>query len=167
MDTLQTTGRRLVFWGALLLFGWAVYELGIRYNEMVTWLSPVFRLVQDGRITFWDYLSRLDWARLRTHLFLLVCALFGVYSLLLRKRLIAGLIGIPVSILLIIFSLGSTPLMSASFWQKLKLIPLAMILLGNAIKLIPAFSRRGRRTPPSGPVRHHSEPYDPFRIKRQ
>ncbi len=73
MKTLAISGRRMAFWGALLLMGWAIYELSIRFEEMVTWLTPVYTLVQDGKITLWDYFSRVNWARLRTHLFLAIC----------------------------------------------------------------------------------------------
>ncbi|HPY95521.1 MAG TPA: hypothetical protein PLR12_08840, partial [Clostridia bacterium] len=107
---LRAKGRQMVFWGALALLAWAVYELAIRYEEMVTWLSPVYSLVADGKITWMDYLRRVQWARLRTHLFLLVCAVFALYALLARKSVIAALIAIPIAVLLALFSLGSTPL---------------------------------------------------------
>ena len=47
MNTVRITGRRMVFWGAVMLLAWAVYELAIRFEEMVTWLSPVYSLVQE------------------------------------------------------------------------------------------------------------------------
>lgn len=166
MNTLANTGRRMVFWGALLLIGWAVYELAIRFEEMVTWLSPVYSLVADGKITLWDYFSRVDWSRLRTHIFLLVCAVFALYALLARKGVIAGLITVPLAVLLAIFSLGSTPLMNTNFWQKLKLIPLLLIACGNSLRFIASLQRKKAKTPPAQgqpPVRQH---YDPFRINR-
>lgn len=166
METLRMTGRRMVFWGALALVAWAVYELAIRFEEMVTWLSPVFSLVSDGKITFWDYLSRLEWARLRTHIFLVLCLLFGVFALLTRRRPIAGLISVPICILLIIFSLGSTPLMEASFWQKFKLIPAALVMLGNLLISVSNIQRVRRIKAGRDQLSHAPQPYDPFNIGR-
>jgi len=166
METLRMTGRRMVFWGALALVAWAVYELAIRFEEMVTWLSPVFSLVSDGKITFWDYLSRLEWARLRTHVFLVLCLLFGVFALLTRRRPIAGLISVPICILLIIFSLGSTPLMEASFWQKFKLIPAALVMLGNLLISVSNIQRVRRIKTGRDQLSHAPQPYDPFNIGR-
>lgn len=163
---LETTGRRMVFWGALLLTGWAVYELSIRVEEMVTWLSPVFSLVRDEKITLMDYFARVQWARLTTHLFLLACILFALFALLARKRLIPALLFVPLAVLLALFSLGSTPLMSASLWQKLKLIPLALVAVGGALIFIAGISRgRMRRNAPAAPS--PPQPYNPFRIKRE
>ena len=166
MSILRSTGRRMVFWGALLLLGWAVYELAIRCEEMVTWLSPVFSLARQGKITLMDYFREVDWLRLRTHLFLLACALFALYALLLRRSIIAGLIAIPIAILLALFSLGSTPLMSANLWQKLKLIPLALIGVGNLLSFIASLrkKKREKRGPAQIPP---AQPYDPFKMKRQ
>ena len=168
MKSLELSGRRMVFWGALLLIGWAVYELSIRFEEMVTWLSPVYSLVKDGKITIWDYFSRVNWARLRTHLFLAACVLLGLYTLLARSRPILSLISLPLAILMGILFLGSTSLMQANLWQKLKLIPLVLIALGSIIVFACACRRGGRpghkKPDPSGqpPSTRH---YDPFRMK--
>ena len=105
MKTIETAGRRMLFWGALMMIGWAMYELSIRFDEMVIWLSPVFALVRDGQLTLWDYFSRVNWARLTTHLFLVLCVLLGVYALLARKRPILVLLSVPSAILLGVFFL--------------------------------------------------------------
>ena len=165
MKTLQQTGRRMVFWGALLLLGWAVYELSIRYEEMVTWTMPVHSLVQDGKITWLDYLGRLPWQRLQTHAFLVICALFSLYALIARRGLIAGIISIPIAILLIIFSLGSTNLLSANLWQKLKMLPLVLIGAGNLLKVI-ASAKKPKAEPVLPGQPHQTVPYDPFRMNR-
>lgn len=162
---LRAKGRQMVFWGALALLAWAVYELAIRYEEMVTWLSPVYSLVADGKITWMDYLRRVQWARLRTHLFLLVCAVFALYALLARKSVIAALIAIPIAVLLALFSLGSTPLMAASLWQKLKLIPLVLIAAGSAVVFIAGIQKKKNG---QGPGKHQPpkpQPYNPFGIR--
>ena len=167
MDTLNLKGRQMVFWGAVLLFGWAVYELSIRFDEMLIWLTPVNALVRDGKISWLDYLQRVNWAKLQTHLFLFVCALFALYALLARKNLIACLIAIPIAILLAIFSLGSTALLTASIWQKLKLIPLVLIAFGSVLRLIGNRQQKKAkpRTGNGGSVKRQN--YDPFRINRQ
>ena len=166
MKTIETAGRRMLFWGALMMIGWAMYELSIRFDEMVIWLSPVFALVRDGQLTLWDYFSRVNWARLTTHLFLVLCVLLGVYALLARKRPILVLLSVPSAILLGVFFMGSTDVMSASQWLKLKLIPLALIAVGGLFCFISVSKnfgshsgKRGPRTPPSPRM------YDPFRMK--
>ncbi len=166
MKTLEMTGRRMVFWGALLLMGWAIYELSIRFEEMVTWLSPVYSLVRDGKISLWDYFSRVNWARLRTHLFLASCVLLGLYALLVRSRPILSLISVPLAILLGILFLGSTSIMQANIWQKLKLIPLVLIALGGLIGFVCAGKGGGqhkhKKAEASVPAPRQ---YDPFRMK--
>ena len=166
MNTLGFKGRQMVFWGAVFLFGWAVYELAIRFNEMLIWLTPVKTLVQDGKISWLDYLQRVNWAKLQTHLFLLVCAAFSVYALLARKSLIASLLSIPIAIVLVVFSLGRTPLLSASIWQKLKLIPLVLIIFGSILRII--VNRQQKRALKTGGGKSvRRQHYDPFRINRQ
>ena len=165
MDTIRTTGRRMAFWGALLLLAWAVYELAIRLEEMVTWLSPVYSLVQQGKITFLDYLRELNWLRLQTHLFLVLCAIFAIFALLARKGIITAILAIPMAILLIIFSLGSTNLMSLNLWQKLKLIPLVLIGAGSMLRALGGLVRKKQEQHlPTQP--HQPQPYDPFRMNR-
>ncbi len=167
MRTLETAGRRMVFWGAVGLMAWAVYELSIRFEEMVTWLSPVYSLVQAGKISLWDYFSRVDWARLTTHLFLLVCVLLGLYALLVRARPIPILLAVPASILMAVLFLGSTNIMQASLWQKLKLIPLALIALGGLICFACAYrgGRGSRRKQVQAGAPAPRRQYDPFRMK--
>lgn len=168
MKTLEMSGRRMVFWGALLLMGWAVYELSVRFEEMVTWLSPVYALVREGKITFWDYLSRVNWHRLRTHLFLIACALLGLYALLVRGRPILSLISVPLAILMGILLLGSTNIMEASIWQKLKLTPLALIALGGLIGFSCACisgRKQNRNIQAQASTSVQPRHYDPFRMK--
>ena len=165
MKTLAISGRRMAFWGALLLMGWAIYELSIRFEEMVTWLTPVYTLVQDGKITLWDYFSRVNWARLRTHLFLAICVLLGLYALLTRSRPILSLLSVPAAILMAVFFLGSTNIMQANFWQKLKLIPLVLIALGGLLSFLSALGNgkgKKQQVPVYSPRPRH---YDPFRMK--
>ncbi|MDD4081525.1 MAG: hypothetical protein PHP02_08990 [Eubacteriales bacterium] len=166
MKTIEATGRRMVFWGALLLMGWAVYELSIRFQEIVIWLSPVFSLARDGQITLWDYFSRVNWGRLTTHLFLILCVLLGIYALLARRRPILILFAVPMAILLGVLFLGSTSVMTASLWQRLKLLPLALIAAGGLLCFISASyisGPRGKKHNPKAPPA--ARPYDPFRMK--
>lgn len=162
---LRTTGRRMVFWGALLLLGWAAYELYVRIDEMLIWLTPVNSLVRQGRLTWMEYLREVPWQRLSTHLFLIVGAVFAVVVLLLRKRVFPYLLIIPFAILLVIFSLGSTPLMKINIWQNLKLLPLLLIIAGSALTL--AGSLVKKKTEQKGGAVQQRQNYDPFRMKRQ
>lgn len=165
MKTLEDAGRRMVFWGALLLFGWAVYELSVRIQEMVTWLGPVFKLVMDGKITVLDYFNRVDWARLHTHLFLLGCILLALFALLTRRRPLMSLLTVFLAVLMGLYSLQKTPLMSVDLWQKLKLIPLILIALGSAIGFFFGSKRGFRRAKRGGSEPPETRPYDPFRMK--
>lgn len=162
---LRTTGRRMVFWGALLLLGWAAYELYVRIDEMIIWVTPVNRLVRQGRLTWMEYLREVPWQRLSTHVFLLVSAVFAVVVLLLRKRVFPYLLIIPFAILLAIFSLGSTPLMRISVWQNLKLLPLLLIIAGSALTLVGNLAKK--KAEQKGGAVQQRQNYDPFRMKRQ
>lgn len=166
MDALSLRGRQMVFWGALLLLGWAVYELSIRFEEMLTWLSPVYSLVRDGKITWMDYLNRVNWSRLRTHLFLIVCIIFALFALLARKSPILAIVHIPIAILLGIFSLGSTRLMDTNLWQKLKLIPLVLVAVGSALKVAGSYKKKKAQPGSSEEQPTKPPPYDPFRMNR-
>lgn len=166
MLTMKTLGRRMVFFGALALLAWSVYELSIRVEEMTIWLTPVFSLVREGKLGFFDYFSRVPWHRLTTHLFLLVCALFSLAALFTRKRLLPLLFYVPIAILLIVFSLGSTPLMGANLWQKLKMLPLVLIGLGSALVFAASLvgSKQKKAAGPQPPPA--PKPYDPFGMNR-
>ena len=167
MKGLENAGRRMVFWGALLLLFWAVYELSIRFQEMVTWFGPVVQLARDGKITLSDYFSRFDWIRLQTHFFLLGCVLLALFALITRGRVWPRVPVIFLCVLMGLYSLQKTSLISADLWQKLKLTPLVLIALGSAIGFFygvrrgTGSKRRGRGNPPE------TRPYDPFGIKRQ
>lgn len=161
---LRTIGRRIVFWGALLLLGWAAYELYVRIDEMITWVTPVHNLVQMGRLTWWEYLREVPWHRLSTHVFLIISILFSGVVLLLRKRFYPYLLFIPFAILLVIFSLGSTPLMRISIWQNLKLLPLLMIIFGSAVTFIGSLLKK--MAGEKGGAAQPQKRYDPFRMKQ-
>lgn len=147
MKTLGLQGRRMVVFGAVLLMAWAVYELSVRFEEMVTWVSPVHALVQKGKLTWLDYFTELDWSRLSTHAFLAACVLFGLFALVFRKGLFSAILAAALAITLIIISLGSTNLMDTSLWQKIKLIPLALIGAGSLLRMACTGNRKtGPRT---------------------
>lgn len=162
---LRTTGRRMVFWGALLLLGWAAFELYTRIDEMITWVTPVSSLVRQGRLTWLEYLREVPWQRLSTHVFLIACGIFAIFALLLRKRVFPLLLAIPIAMVLVIFSIGSTPLMQISRWQYLKLLPLLLIIVGCVLML--AGSLMKKKTSQKGGAAQQAQPYDPFRMKRQ
>lgn len=147
LDALRLKGRQMVIFGAVLLLAWAVYELAIRFEEMVTWLTPVHALVKRGRLTWLDYFSEFPWHRLGTHVFLAVCAVFSLLALIMKRGRFSAILMAAIALALIVYSLGSTPLMSASIWQKIKLLPLALIAAGSILRAACAMGRKRRRAP--------------------
>ena len=164
MNTLENSGRRMVFWGALLLCGWAGYEMAVRLDEMSIWLTPVFKWALEGKLSLVsDYFREVPWHRLQTH-FLLACVLFSLFALAVRKRFLPLVLTCVGAVLLAVFSLGGTPLMSSGIWQQLKMVPLALIAIGSALCFSLGLKRKAWKKRP--PVQPQPKPYDPFRMNR-
>lgn len=172
MTYLERSGRRLVFWGSIILMGWALYEFVVMFTAMRGLIVSIFEISADAQYPISKAISIMlknSGKEFLTLLFLLVCILFGLYALLSRKRPVLSFVTIPVSILLAIYALGLSPLMGINLLQKLKMIPFVLIALGAGICFVFAIkhrqSRRNQTQQPKGPLPQH-QPYDPFGINK-
>lgn len=167
MKLLENAGRRMVFWGALSLMGWALYEFIVMFNAMYGLIVTIFEISADAQYPISKAISIMmknSGPEFLTLLFLLLCILLGLYALLIRRHPIALLLAVPICVLFSLFVLGRTPLASANLLQKFKLLPFLLIGFGClitsffSIKRRAAKKRKDREPPPTSP-------YDPFRIK--
>ncbi|NLZ87904.1 MAG: hypothetical protein GX916_00225 [Clostridiales bacterium] len=140
MKILDNAARRMLFWGALLLMGWAGYEFSIRWDTIGKASYTVFSMAADGGFSLIDVLFRYKYIdALAVPLFLLVCFLFGLVVFALRARLIMGVLFLPLSILLAWYSVDAHVFFSKNLWHMLKMLPMLLIATGSAINLISAF----------------------------
>ena len=167
MGTLRDAGRRLLFWGALILVLWAAYELFVRVDAMAIPLNMFFRMWVGEKVPFSRAVTYLDWRILKAPGLLALCILLGIIALTTRKRSKMGLLIIPLCILMGFMLVGERGLVSPNIWQTLKLLPLIMMALGSLFSLIFHFaflSRQKKRgnTPGTGPG---APTYDPFGMR--
>ncbi len=169
LKLLENAGRRMVFWGALSLMGWALYEFIVMFNAMYGLIVTIFEISADAEYPISKAISTMmknSGPEFVTLLFLLCCVLLGLYALLLRNRPVALFLAVPLAVLFGLYTLGRTPLASVNLLQKLKLLPFILIGLGSALcsvfTLRRGIGRRKRKPGPPPP----SMPYDPFRINR-
>ncbi len=168
MRMLEGAGRRMAFWGSLALIAWAAYEFTVMFTAMFGLIKSIFEITRDAQYPLSAALNtmmRNSGPQFVTLGFLLGCLLLGVFALFTRGRFVPGIITFVLCVAGILYVLGRTPLMSANWLQKLKLLPFVLVGLGSVFTVI--VSGRGRRlrrrTPPGGPPA--GRPYDPFRMK--
>ena len=169
MRILENAGRRMVFWGSIVLMSWALYEFIVMFGAMFGLIRTIFEISASAQYPISNAISIMmknSGTQFLTLLFLLCCILLGLYALLTRRRPVLCFFDIPLSVLFSLYILGRTTLASANLLQKLKLIPFALIGVGGLICFIFALrqrlnQRKNRRGDPP-PTR----PYDPFRIKQ-
>jgi len=130
VGTLRDAGRRLLFWGALILVLWAAYELFVRVDAMAIPLNMFFRMWVGEKVPFSRAVTYLDWRILKAPGLLALCILLGIIALTTRKRSKMGLLIIPLCILMGFLLVGERGLLAPNIWQTLKLLPLIMMALG-------------------------------------
>lgn len=145
VETLQNAGRRMLFWGALLLIVWAGYELSTRLDAMSRPLTMYYQMAVGEKIGLSEALKYVDWEILRIPGFLLGCMALGLFAFLSRKKALLTLFVIPLCVLAALFTVGAKTLFSPSLWSLIKLLPLLLIALGGSINLALYFIRRSRR----------------------
>lgn len=168
MKLLETAGRRMVFWGALSLIGWALYEFIVMFNAMYGLIVSIFEISADAQYPISKAISIMlknSGPEFITLLFLLCCILLGLYALLIRRHPFALFFAVPLCVLFILYILGRTPLASVNLLQKLKLLPFILIGFGCLITFIFSLQRRAERKRKSQGPPPPAKPYDPFRIK--
>ncbi len=146
MAALREAGRRMLFWGAFLLIVWAAYELFIRVDAMIKPVGMFIRMAIGERVPLDRVLREyVDWSILEVPLFLLGCVVLGLFALMTRKKALMGFAVIALSIVVAFYSMGKTSLLSPSIWQKLKLLPLVLIMAGSTIGLVFHFLLKRRK----------------------
>lgn len=134
MRALDTAGRRMAFWGAVLLILWAGYELSIRWDTIQKSGYTVMLMARDMGAGLWDVLFKYRFIDvLHVPLVLLGCVLLGALALVLRNRRRAAYLLIPLCALFACLNVGARVFFSGSLWQLLKAVPLALIGLGQAV----------------------------------
>jgi hypothetical protein len=173
MTALENAGRRMVFWGALILMGWALYEFIVMFTAMRGLIISIFEISIDARYPISkaiDTMMKNSGREFLTLLFLALCFLFGLYALLARRRPILSFFSIPVSIVLGLYALGKTSVMQVNLLQKLKMLPFVLIAAGNIICFIFSVKHR-RHYKHKPPVQQDTVPiprqqYDPFSLNK-
>ena len=145
METLQNAGRRMLFWGAMLLIVWAGYELSTRLDAMSRPLAMYYQMAVGEKIGLSAALKYVDWEILRVPGFLIGCMALGLFALLSRKNALLALFLIPLCVLAALYTVGARTLLSPDLWSLIKLLPLLLITLGGSINLALFFIRRSRR----------------------
>ncbi len=136
----------MLFWGALLLFVWAGYELSVRYDTLSKSTYTVFLMSRDLNASLFDVLFKYHYYEaLKLPLFLLVYVIFALFVFFFRGRPRIGYASIPISLLLIWSSFDARVFFSRSLWEMLKLLPLLLIISGSLINLIFYYYVRKRR----------------------
>jgi len=168
LKLLENAGRRMVFWGALSLMGWALYEFVVMFNAMYGLILSIFEISADAEYPVSKAISIMmknSGQQFATLLFLLCCVLLGLYALLTRRHPVALFLTVPLCVLFSLYTLGRTPLASANLLQKLKLLPFILIGVGCLISSVFSLRRRTARNRKNQDPPPPARPYDPFRIK--
>ena len=131
MTFLQPLGKRLIFWGALILAAWAGYELYIRLDAMAIPLGMFFSMWKGENIPFHRAITYVDWRVLDIPLYLSLCVVAGLWGLLQR---------IPGKL--------AQSLVLPSLWEMVKLLPLLLMFLGALCAIIGQISLRRKRIQP-------------------
>ena len=145
MEMLQNAGRRMLFWGALLLIVWAGYELSTRLDAMSRPLAMYYQMAVGEKIGLSAALKYVDWEILRIPGFLISCMALGFFAFLSRKKALLALFVIPLCVLTALYTVGARTLFSPDLWSLIKLLPLLLITFGGVINLVIFFVRRARR----------------------
>jgi hypothetical protein len=146
VEMLQNAGRRMLFWGALLLIVWAGYELSTRLDAMSRPLAMYYQMAVGEKIGLSAALKYVDWEILRVPGFLIGCIALGFFAFLGRRKALLALFLIPLCVLTALYTVGASTLFSPDLWSLIKLLPLLLITLGGLINLVLFFVRRSRRS---------------------
>lgn len=168
MLAVRETGKKLLFWGALLMIGWAAYELYIRVDAMIRPLGMFFRMWIGEKIPFDRAVTYIDWKILEIPGYLALCVLLGLTAMLGRRKPLVWVLTMLLSVAFAVFSVGFSALLAPTFWQLLKLLPLVLLFLGAGLSLIAHISLRKKRKEQGAVPGTGKNPvgYDPFNMQR-
>ena len=90
VDTLRTVGRRMVFWGGLVLALWALMDL-FSQSALITAViqGSTWRAYHEGALTLQQFIQYLPWNTLWIPLFLLGCVILGIVGMFTHRRAMA------------------------------------------------------------------------------
>lgn len=168
MLALRDAGRKMIFWGALILAVWAGYELYIRIDAMAKPLAMFFKMWAGEKVPFARAVTYVDFSILEIPLYLALCAALGILSLALRKKPWLWGMLVLLSPAFAVYSVGVKAVLMPSVWDLIKLLPLLLLLLGSLLSLAAhALIRRSRKARPL-PEGTQKQPvaYDPFGMGR-
>ncbi|MHC1786083.1 MAG: hypothetical protein AB9880_03330 [Christensenellales bacterium] len=161
METLHQVGRRMLFWGALLLIMWAAYEFSTRVDAMSGPLVMYFNMAVGEKVGLAAALKYVDWQIFSAPAFLLGCVLLGLLALLSRGRSLLGFLVVPLCVLAVLYTAGAKVFFSPDLWSLLKLLPLLLIALGSLVNLGLRFYLKKRRRQVAGSVQPGGRRFQP------
>lgn len=161
---LRDTGRRMLFWGAVIILVWAAYELYIRVDAMARPLGMFFKMWAGEKVPFSRALTYIDWGILEIPFYLMLCVLLGIIGILLRKKPVLWVMLLFVAPGFAFYSFGVQNVLMPSLWQMIKLLPLLLLFVGSLLSLIAfiMFSKKQKKHPPRPGTGNSPVPYDPF-----
>lgn len=166
---LKDTGRRMLFWGAVIILAWAAYELYIRVDAMIRPLGMFFRMWAGEKIPFERAITYIDWGILEIPFYLLLCVLLGLFSIIFRRKPALWVILLFLVPGFAFYFFGVKTVLMPSLWQVIKLLPLLLMFLGSLLSLIAFFlwdKRQSKNSPRPG-TDGNRLPYDPFGMNHQ
>ena len=136
-------GRRMLFCGALLLLALSGYELYIRMDDLIRFISSIRYMSEVKKESFINNITLVMQAPSMEGLkdillFLMLCSLLSVICLICCNRPMASLLVIPLDAAVFLFGLIGRPLFIFTFsglMQLIKLVPIVLIFAGSVINL--------------------------------
>ncbi len=161
---LRDTGRRMLFWGAVIILIWAAYELYIRVDAMARPLGMFFKMWTGEKVPFSRALTYVDWGILEIPFYLLLCVFLGAFSVVLRRKPALWVTLLFVAPGFAFYSLGVKNVLMPNLWQMIKLLPLLLLFVGSLLSLIAfmVLSQKQKKRPPRPGTGNSPVPYDPF-----
>ena len=135
MQKLGETGKGLLIWGALALIVWAGWELSIRVDAMTGPLTMFYDMAVGEKIGFFTALKYVKWEILAVPGFLAGCVILGLLAMRSGRKPWLSYAVIPLAALAAVYAAQVPSLLGINLWQKLKLIPLALILAGSVLNI--------------------------------
>lgn len=136
MTMLRPLGKRLIFWGALIMTCWAGYELYIRLDAMSKPLGMFIAMWRGEQIPLPRAMMYVDWTILRIPGYLATCVLAGLWGLLFHRRKTTPWLMLLFSIGLALWGGQVQALLLPSLWDLVKMLPLLLILFGAVFSIL-------------------------------
>lgn len=135
MQKVGETGKSLLTWGALALIVWAGWELAIRVDAMAGPLTMFYDMAVGEKIGFFTALKYVKWEILAVPGYLLGCVILGILAIRSGRRYYLSYAVIPLALLAGVYATRVKDILGINLWQKLKLIPLLMIIVGSVLNI--------------------------------